>query len=220
MFQGLTERSVDFLWELALHNERPWFQAHKEEFEAVLRQPFRELAQEVLGMMQEKLPAYDLQLHISRIYRDARRLFGRGPYQDNLWFSLQKGDTRSRGPLFWFELGKDGTSHGVGFWDCSPQQAERFRKKIDAAPARFEGIIGAIPCPERLKLWGEEYKRPKADRGPLLNPWYNRKSVSAGYENSFGPRLFSQELPALLTESFLPLLPLYDFLLEVYNQHI
>lgn len=218
MFQGFTEKSIDFFWELALHNERPWFLAHKEEFEAIIRKPFGELGQAVLGMMREKLPGYDLQIHVSRIYRDARRLFGRGPYKDNLWFSLQKGSVRSQGPVFWFELGKDGTSHGVGFWSCIPQQALICRKKIDANPARFEDIVRGIPYPERLKLWGEEYKRPKADRGPLLNPWYNRKTISAGYENFFGPDLFSPDLPALLTESLLPLAPLYDFLLEVDQQ--
>lgn len=42
----LTQKSIDFFWDLGLHNERPWFQAHKEEFVEVLDRPFKRLAQE------------------------------------------------------------------------------------------------------------------------------------------------------------------------------
>jgi len=218
MFEGLTQQSVDFLWELALHNQRPWFQDHKEEFQRGLQKPFQALAQATLGLMRERWPQAGLQLHISRIYRDARRLFGRGPYQDNLWFSLEKGDAQlPAGPVFWFELGKDGTSHGVGIWNGKAAQAQALREKIDAAPACLEDILLAIPDRERMRLWGEEYKRPKGEKGPLLDPWYNRKQVSAGYENYFGPELFSPGLPERLAGSFSALKPLYDFLLEAHQ---
>ena len=36
MFQGYTQGTIDFLWGLTLNNERPWFQAHKEEFLALV----------------------------------------------------------------------------------------------------------------------------------------------------------------------------------------
>ena len=44
MFQGYTQGAVDFLWNLKFNNERPWFQAHKEEFLALVDRPTRELA--------------------------------------------------------------------------------------------------------------------------------------------------------------------------------
>ena len=88
MFQGYTQGAVDFLWGLALNNERPWFQAHKEEYEQYLHQPFLALAEDVKQKMEERFPGLAPAIHISRIYRDARRLYGRGPYNDHLWFSL------------------------------------------------------------------------------------------------------------------------------------
>jgi uncharacterized protein (DUF2461 family) len=36
MFQGFTERTSGFLWDLSFNNERPWFLEHKAEFETVL----------------------------------------------------------------------------------------------------------------------------------------------------------------------------------------
>ena len=218
MTQPLTAKSIDFLWELTLHNERPWFLSHKEEFEAVLLHPFKELAAQAAGDMQARWPQQAFSLHVSRIYRDARRLYGKGPYQDNLWFSLQKQDAHARGPMLWFEINKEGSSHGVGFWDRTARQAEAFRKKLDRDPARFETLLCALPDPGRGRIWGEEYKRPKGSLGPVLDPWYNRKQASWGYENYFGQALFSPQLPTLLADSFSALLPLYNFFREAYEE--
>lgn len=214
--EPLTPKSIDFLWELALNNQRPWFQAHKEDFINQLDRPFKDLARETERLMKEKLPEMDLRLHISRIYRDARRLFGRGPYQDNLWFSLQEKDSMDHGPMFWFELNREGTSHGVGFWDRNARQGELFRQRIDRDPAAFQRLVESLP--PGFRLWGEEYKRPKGSYGPAIDPWYNRKQVSAGWDNLFGQELFGPRLPELLTASFLSLFPVYELFLEVYRE--
>ena len=88
MFQGFSKETGEFLWELSFHNERPWFLAHKEQFERVLNEPFKALARDSAALLQERFPDMLIQCHISRIYRDARRLFGRGPYKDHLWFTI------------------------------------------------------------------------------------------------------------------------------------
>ena len=36
MFQGFSQQTGDFLWSLAMNNDRTWFQAHKQEFETYL----------------------------------------------------------------------------------------------------------------------------------------------------------------------------------------
>ena len=90
MFQGYTQGAIDFLWGLKLNNERPWFQAHKEEFLQLVDQPTRELCAQLTEEMTAAYPKLGLEPKVRRIYRDARRLFGRGPYKDHLWFSLRK----------------------------------------------------------------------------------------------------------------------------------
>ena len=79
MFQGFSRSASDWFWELIFNNERPWFEAHKEEYIRLLKEPFQALAEDTLAEMRRRYPERDFTLHVSRIYRDARRLFGRGP---------------------------------------------------------------------------------------------------------------------------------------------
>lgn len=214
-FQGFTPQTGAFLWELSFNNERPWFLAHKEEFERVLREPFQALATETLAEMERRCPGRGFQMHVSRIYRDARRLFGRGPYKDHLWFVVHIGSRHTQGPAFWFELGAATYSYGLGWWDAGSAAMEAYRRQIDANPARFERIVTALG--RGLRLWGEPYKRPKAERGELLNPWYNRKHVSVGWEKDLGGAAYEAGLPQRLADSFEKLLPLHDFLWEAWR---
>ena len=215
MFEGFSPETSDFLWGISLNNDRTWFEAHRAEFERCLNQPFRALAADTLSRMAARWPEEDFQPHVARIYRDARRLYGRGPYKDRLWFTLQRGQRHPVGPMFWFEIDGTGYSCGMGFWEGSADLAAAFRASMDADPARFEALARSLP--EDCRLWGDEYKRPKADRGPILNPWYNRKSVSVGWERLFGGLLYSPDLPEALTEDYSRLMPMYRYFWEVYD---
>ena len=210
MFQGFSDQTCDFMWRLAMNNERAWFLANREEFEAVLNQPFRALAADTLSRIQARHSGEDFQLHIARIYRDARRLYGRGPYKERLWFTIRRAQTPG-GPVFWFELDRQTWPYGVGVWEADAELAQAWRDAIDDDPARFERIIDGIGADDGAMLWGQAYKRPKADRGEKLNPWYNRKNVSAGWEHPFGGALYDASLPDKLAADFDRLLPLFDF---------
>ena len=214
-FHGFTPKTGDFLWELSFHNERPWFLDHKEEFETVLNRPFRALCAETTARMSERFPERDFDAHVSRIYRDARRLFGRGPYKDNLWFTVFETAQHNEGPAFWFEIGRASWSAGVGFWDASPSSMEAFRRQIDANPARFERLLDGIG--PGWKLWGALYKRPKGERGERIDPWYNRRSISVGLERDHGGEIYDEALPERLAELYARLLPMFDFFCEAWR---
>ena len=100
MFEGFTPAAGEFLLALKFNNERPWFLAHKDEFETLVNQPFKALALATADEMARREPALGLNLHVARIYRDARRLHGGGPYKEHLWFSLKDWDGLLRGPMF------------------------------------------------------------------------------------------------------------------------
>lgn len=216
MFEGFTKETGEFLWELRFNNERPWFLAHKEQYERCLNRPFRALAQESWRLLSERYPERDFRVHVSRIYRDARRLFGRGPYKDHLWFSLYTSD-KNEGPSFWFEIGAAGYTYGLGLWSMRPALMERFRRAVDANPARFERLARQAEALPGLRLLGEEYRRPKGDRGELLNRWYNRKYLTMEFSGDFGGDLFSPALAQILCGAYGSLMPMHDFLAEVWE---
>lgn len=217
MFTGFTKETGDFLWELSFNNERPWFLQHKEQYERCLLRPMKALAADTAALMAEKFPGEDWQMHISRIYRDARRLFGRGPYKDHMWLSFKAGEIEGEGPMLWFEIGASCYSYGMGFYEASPSQMAAFRRTVDANPSRFARLASGIEASGRYAVTGEEYKRPKGDRGELINRWYNRRHIGLSHQEDFGGALLTPELPSLLTESYRELMPMYQFFMEFYR---
>jgi hypothetical protein len=82
----------------------------------------------------------------------------------------------------------------------------------DKAPERVLDEIG----PD-WSLWGEPYKRPKGERGARINPWYNRRAVSAAKEWDLGGPEAEENLPEKLTALFARLMPLFDFCYEAWQ---
>ena len=217
MFQGFTQETSAFLWDLSFHNERTWFLEHKEQFERCLNEPFKALAAETAAQMRACFPEREWRVHVSRIYRDARRLFGRGPYKDHLWFTVWSDETDDNGPAFWFEIGPATFEYGVGFFQSTPAAMETFRRMLDANPARFERIAEELAHMRGLRILGPEYKRPKGVREGILGSWYNRRWLAVEWVHDFGGALLTPQLPETLTKAWGRLMPLYTFFLEVYQ---
>ena len=215
MFEGFTKETSEFLWELGFHNERPWFEAHREMYERSLNRPFRALAQESWRLLSEADGAHSWGVHISRIYRDARRLFGRGPYKDHLWFTITASDAPEPGPDLWFMLEPAQYAYGLGFFEASPTLMADFRAAVDANPARFRRLARAVEN-KGFRLGGPEYKRPKGlHDDAVIDRWYNRRYLFLEKRFDLGGAAFTLELPQIVSEAFLDLMPMHDFLLEV-----
>ena len=217
MFNGFTPAAGEFLWELAFNNERPWFLEHKEQFERCVNEPFKALAADTEALMCSRFPEMDCRLHVSRIYRDARRLFGRGPYKDHMWFSIKHGSILLEGPMFWFEIGAADYSYGMGFYSATPEQMAAFRRSIDANPARLTRIAEDLELSGEFRLTGEEYKRPKGYPAPPLDRWYNRKRIGLECSRDHDAVLYSPQLPEILADAYAKLMPLYEYFLEFYR---
>jgi uncharacterized protein (TIGR02453 family) len=211
MFQGFTQGAVDFLWGVSLHNEREWFNAHKQEYLELVDRPLRELSQELCAAMNADFPKEGFVQHVCRIYRDARRLHGRGPYKDHLWLIVARpGEDHVGRPAFYFELAPNCYSYGCGFWEMSPETAAKHRARIERDPKPLSRIARQVEK-SKFTLFGDAYKRPKGDVGPLLNPWYNRKNVGVCFEDNCEGVLFTPALRDEVLEGFRFLMPFYRY---------
>ena len=215
MFQGFSQEAVDFLRGVKFNNNREWFTAHKQEYLDLLDKPLRELAEKLLSAMTEEFPRLGLASHVSRIYRDARRLYGRGPYKDHLWLVLAHPSEDHLGrPAFYFEIAPNYFSYGCGFWDMTPATTARLRERIERDPKELEKLARRLNR-SKFTLFGTEYKRPKGDVGPLLNPWYNRKNLGISFDDNCEGVLFTPELYDDILEGFRFLVPYYEFFLSL-----
>ena len=217
LFAGFTEETVEFLWGLRFNNRRDWFQPRKEIYLTSLYQPMLALSDELLSYLQKKRPDAALMRKVSRIYRDARRLFGRGPYKDHLWLSIEQPREGWQGkPTYWFEVSPDGWSCGLGYWQPPPETMAKLRAKISRDPAAMEKLTRRVNRSQEFSLDIVEYKRPKAPPpSELLAPWYRAKSVTIIHEEAWTELLYGRELVDRLEKDFRFLLPFFDYLQAV-----
>ena len=212
MFQGYTQETVDFLWGIRFNNERGWFMEHKQIYQTALLEPTRALGGQIYDGLHAMLPDEPLQLKVSRIYRDARRLFGRGPYKDNLWLSVRTGEDDWTGrPTFYFEIAPDYYGYGMGFWSAAPALMELYRRQIDRAPGELEKLVRRFNRQDVFTLTGPDYARSKGEVSDLLRPWYQKKSLSLQHELPLDEKIFSPALADEIVENFHLLLPFYHY---------
>lgn len=215
-FEGFPAELPEFLWGIAINNEKPWFEARREIYERCLHGPIKALAAQVVSALADRYPDITLTPHISRIYRDARTLNGRGPLNDHMWFSLGRtGRVYAPEPQFYFGIEARCSDWGIGCWNADAALLERWRKSIDANPRRLARIVRKIQKMDGFVSIGDPYRRPKGDPGPLLFEWYNARHPGVGTTVWFDPDPPGPELADRLTEDFAALMPLYEYFLSL-----
>ena len=212
MFTGFTDETVDFMWGIRFNNERSWFEAHKSIYVTQFYEPMKELGDEIYNYLQDRRPDYGLIRKVTRIYRDARRLHGQGPYKDHLWFCVRPGDQDWTGrPTFYFEIAPDYYSYGMGFWAASAALMTRYRQQIDRDPRPLEKLVRAFNRQEVFQLNGPDYVRSKGQVSDLLRPWYQKKSLTLSHEVPLDESLYSPDFASRVTEDLKTLLPFYRY---------
>jgi len=176
MFTGFSQKTIDFMWNIRLNNNKPWFEAHKDGFRRDFQMPMKMLGQEVFASMTADYPNYGFIHRLSRIYKDARRVRDGSLYRDNLWFAIEKpsaeGEESSGILTFWFDLNPEGWSYGLGYYAAKAATMEKLRARIDGNPKEFEKLIDLLNSQDEFKLDGDEYARKKQAPTPKTQDWY------------------------------------------------
>ncbi len=219
MFEGFYEETIQFLWEIRLNNQRPWFQDHKQVYLDALYEPMKEFGAAVREELLAEHPKEQLELKVARIYRDARRIHYGGPYKDHLWFTLRPPmEQRHTAPVFYFEVMPEGYEYGLGYYCSKAALMETYRQHILDAPEKLERLARKLEHQTVFTLEGAEYKRPKGIVPDLLKPWFNRKELSLSTRYAYDDCFLSPELIQRVTQGFCWLMPYYRYLKEIQSE--
>src|SRR3990172_8719669 len=106
-----TPATLRFLRELKRNNTRPWFEAHRAEYEAHVKGPMKELVEELDVRLARFAPEIvgDPRRSMFRIYRDVRFSADKSPYKTHAacWFFHRGGSRR---------VGQEAEDGGAGFY--------------------------------------------------------------------------------------------------------
>ena len=222
MFEGFSPETIDFVCNLGLNNEKPWFEAHKVEFQRVYQQPMRALEQAVFAKVSDGREKYGFIHKLSRIYRDARYLRpGDGPYRTSLWFSIEKPSAGewTDTPVFWFELSAESWSYGMGYGGAKAETMAKLRARIDQDAKKFEKLVAFLDKQTEFVLEGDDYRRKKEVPSVKVADWYNKKSFSLIHRQTNGAELFLPDLVDRIADGMLALMPIYDFLMTLDSEN-
>lgn len=215
-FTGLHKEGMVFLDALTMQNDPLFFNANKEIYLEHIKKPLVELN----GALEPCVKTIDMDLDtrakrtICRIRKDARYAKDR-PYRTNMWMSFKPED-RSNTDYFTYYFYYDTSYYesGIGFYGAHKPMMDSFRGRIDTNPTLFRKVLDAIDM-DKYKLEGEDYKRPvsKISLEKPIEEWYNKKGFYVYNKKEIDKTLFSKHLVDEVTQAFLDLVPLYDFVL-------
>ncbi len=212
MFEGFSERTIDFLWGVRFNNNREWIAEHKEEYRSDLLAPMRELAGEVQARMAEQYPDEHFCTHVSKIYRDARRLHGNPPLKEELWFSLFSGAERdTQRPEYYFSVFPEGYSFGLGAWSATPADMAKFRRDCQQRPERMTALVRDFQKQEIFSVCGRDYAKSKGEVAEILRPWFQKRSIYFDCTRPYDDTVFSHAMVRELAEGFAVLFPVYRY---------
>ncbi len=134
-FQGFPEAGLKLLRGLAEHNEKAWFDAHKDDYEALLVEPAKAFVADAGARLQKLARSIHFEPRvngsISRPQRDIRFAKDKTPYKAHLdlWFWQGEKKTWERSGFF-FRLGPDALILGAGIHHFTPELLKRYRGAV------------------------------------------------------------------------------------------
>jgi len=165
-FPGFPPDTLDFLFDLALNNNREWFTENKQRYEDFVVAP----SLDFIAAVGERMPK--LSEHITcipkrvggslfRIYRDVRFARDKRPYKTNIGIHFRHTQARNaHAPGYYFHIGVDECFLGGGMWRPDGPAVQRIRTRIVEKPEEWKKILRSRKFSHNFDLRGETLKRP------------------------------------------------------------
>lgn len=141
----LAPQTLDFLRDLAAHNDRDWFQAHRDAYEAA-----RDDVLSLVDQLIERILAFDDSLMgvvakdcLFRINRDTRFSKDKAPYKTNFGAAMGRGGRRSSFASYYIHIEPGAAFLGGGIYMPQADQLASIRHHIDREAAKLRALTSA-----------------------------------------------------------------------------
>jgi uncharacterized protein (TIGR02453 family) len=163
-FGGFPRDGIDFMKRLKRNNNRPWFEKHKEEYEAFVKLPMQSLIATLQPHFERFAPEFDIhpKKSLFRIYRDVRFSKDKTPYKTHAaaHFVLRGKPKGVEGSGFYLHIEPGEVFLGGGIYMPDGDQLKKIRKAIARQPERFLLMVGQKDFKKMFgKLQGEKLQR-------------------------------------------------------------
>jgi len=211
-----SEKTIDFLIENKLRNDRTWFEEHRDIYNQHVIAPLVSLVQ----TLEPTMMSIDSKLicspkiggSISRIWRDARRPSkDKTIFRDMMWCMFIRQKNMGL-PEYFFVISPKEFLYGCGYYAAGATTMASIRKLIMDGSSDFKAALAAHKRQDAFQIEGDFYKRSRhPDTPEHLRDWLDRKTISFVRRSSDFELLSSEGLAEAVAEGFKGLAPIYDF---------
>ena len=213
--------TLTFLRGLARNNRKPWFDAHRADYDGAVVAPMRALIEAMDVRLARFAPEIvgDPKRSMFRIYRDIRFSKDKSPYKIHAacWFYHRDGtgtvgrEAVGGGAGFYFHIQPGECFAGGGMWMPPRPALNRMRDAIAEHPRGFEKLVATPVVKRRFGGLDEDAMLTRVPRGfPPDHPgarWLRFQSFTLGRALA-DAQATSARLPALLEADYKLMLPL------------
>ncbi|GAB4366074.1 MAG: DUF2461 domain-containing protein [Calditrichia bacterium] len=223
-FKGFPKEAFQFFADLAKHNEKAWFEAHREVFTEKVLKPAQAFVN-VLGMRLEKIapeivavPRIDQS--IFRLHRDTRFSADKKPYKTHLGIFLWEGPKKKlENPGFYIHLEPQRLFLGAGMHVFSKEALAVYRDWVvdPQHGPKLVKIIEKITQNPDFKLGGKHYKKvprgfdPDHPHAELLK----HNGMAFYFETGLPPEVHTAAFVDYVYQKFEAMAPLHYWLREM-----
>ena len=196
-YVGFNASTIAFLEELALNNNRDWFNENKSRYEELVLDVALRFIQSMHDPLADIAPHFTaipqrMGGSLMRVYRDTRFSRNKLPYKTNVGIQFRHEQAKDvHSPGYYVHVDPEQVFVGVGMWRPDSDSLRSIRERIAAKPAEWKRATGDAKFTRSFALGGESLTRPPRgfDKDHELIEDIKRKSFIAVREMDVGESL-------------------------------
>jgi len=211
------QKTLSFLKELPINNNKEWFNSNKEVFKKEVEAPFKNFIYDLICELRPYIPELFVETKdcIFRIYKDIRFSKDKTPYKNHISAMISKGGRKDKTtPGAYIQISAEDVRLYSGCFELTPNQREQIRASIYKNLKYFYTMINNPNFVETFgEIRGERYKKipPQYLESSKLQPLLLNKSFYffKRYKPEF---ILSSELLATIASDYKRTTQINDFL--------